>query len=105
MKKVIYTLTLIVSLSLAGCAGVTITETGPANFHYRPHYEESKHFFMWGLIGNQHVDVTKVCTTEQPVIQMQSKYTALDLLYGSITLGLYLPRTAKVWCKRKAEAS
>ena len=105
MKKAIYALTLAISLFLGGCAGVTITENGPANFHYRPHYEESKHFFLWGLIGDHRVDVKSICTIEQPVIQMQSKFTALDLLYGGVTLGLYLPRTAKVWCKREAEAS
>jgi len=104
MSRALHTVFITTLLSLGGCAGVTITENGLADFQYRPHYEESKHFFLWGLFGDHHIDVTKICTKEQPVIQMQSKYSALDVVYGTLSLGLYIPRTAKIWCKREAEA-
>jgi hypothetical protein len=86
------------ALSLGGCAAVTITESGPSDFTYRPHYEESKHFFFWGLIGEHHIDVTQICRS-YPVKQMQSKFSATDILFATLTAGLYLPRTAKVWCE------
>jgi len=104
MIKIIHATVLLVVLALSGCTAVTITESGLANFDYRPNYEHSKPFYLWGFIGEHHIDVTKICTKERPAIQMQTKYSALDVLYSTLTLGFYLPRTAKVWCKREAEA-
>lgn len=89
-------------IGLSGCAAVTITQTGEADFQFRPQYEESKHFFFWGLIGEHHVNVKEICE-EKPVKQMQTKYSAWDVLWGSLTLGLYLPRTAKVWCQEETQ--
>lgn len=103
MRKLATILLALTALTLSGCASVTITESGPSDFTYRPHYEESKHFFLWGLIGEHRIDVTKICR-QYPVKQMQTKYSALDALYASLTLGLYLPRTAKVWCEVESDA-
>lgn len=97
----LYRLFLITTLlTLSGCAAVTITESGNADFRYRPHFEETKHFFLWGLIGEHTVNTQQICGQRQ-VVQMQSKFTAKDVLFAGVTLGLYLPRTARVWCKRK----
>jgi len=103
MSKALNLIFITLALMLSGCAAVTITESGPSDFQYRPHYEESKHFFLWGLIGEHHIDITKICTLKQPVKQMQTKYSAMDVLWSTLTLGLYLPRTAKVWCQREAQ--
>ena len=94
-------LTLITLLS--GCAAVTITESGDSNFKYHPDYEESKHFFLWGVIGEHHIDVTKICI-RTPTVQMQTKFSGWDAFYGLITLGIYLPRTAKIWCEREGDS-
>ncbi len=94
------TLFLATALLLGGCAAVTITESGEGNFSYRPHYEERKHFFLWGVIGEHRINVQQICR-QRPVIQMQTKFSAMDVLYSTLTLGIYLPRTAKVWCKRE----
>ena len=104
MSKFTTLFVLILAMSLSGCAAVTITESGPSDFKYRPHYDESKYFFFWGLIGEHRIDVTKICR-KQPVKQMQSKYSATDVLFATLTLGLYLPRTAKVWCELENEDS
>lgn len=85
-------------LFLSGCAPITITQTGGSDFQARPHYEESKYFFFWGLIGEHHINVKEICQN-QPVKQMQTKYSASDVLWGTLTAGLYLPRTAIVWCE------
>lgn len=89
-------------LLFSGCAAVTITESGNADMRYRPHYEDTKHFFLWGLFGEHTVNTQQICGA-RPVVQMQSKFLAKDVLYAGLTLGLYLPRTAKVWCQRKEE--
>ncbi len=102
MSKLIKYGLLSLVITLTGCAGVTITETGQADFRYRPHYEESKHFFLWGFIGEHHVDVRKICR-DRPVKQMQSKFTATNLALMTLTAGLYVPRTARVWCELENE--
>ena len=95
MSKVLKLIFISLVLVVSGCGSVTITESGPSDFQYFPHYEESKHFFLWGLIGEHHIDVTTICTNEQPAIQMQTKYSAQDFLLALVTGGLYLPRTAR----------
>ena len=85
---------------LYACAAITITERGDPDFLYRPHYKESKPFFFWGLVGEHRVNTQQICRG-RPVVQMQTKFEPLDILYTTLTLGIYMPRTAKVWCERK----
>ena len=103
MRKVLRITLLPLIITLSGCAAVTITENGESNFKYYPDYEESKNFYLWGLVGEHHIDVTEICT-KTPTIQMQTKFSASDIFYTIITLGIYLPRTAKVWCEREGES-
>lgn len=91
-------LTPLLLLTLTSCASVTITQRGESDFQNRPQYEESKNFFFWGLIGEHHINVKEICM-DKPVKQMQSKFSSWDVLWGSLSLGLYLPRTAIVWCQ------
>ena len=92
-------ISLVLLLSLSGCAAVTVTQQGASDFTYYPHYEESKHFFLWGFIGEHTVNTRAICK-RRSVAQMQTKFTATDVLWATLTLGLYLPRTAMVWCER-----
>ncbi len=98
MRSPLKALIPILFLVLSGCAPVTITQSGQSDFQLRPDYEESKYFFFWGLIGEHHIDVKEICQ-DKPVKQMQTKYSSWDVLWGGLSLGLYLPRTAKVWCQ------
>ncbi|MDX1453098.1 MAG: Bor family protein [Oleiphilaceae bacterium] len=91
---------MLAAILFSGCAAVTITESGQPDFRYRPHYEQTKHFFLWGLIGEHTVNTRKVCG-KTPVAQMQTKFKGYDVLFATLTGGLYLPRTAMVWCKRE----
>lgn len=91
---------MLAAILLGGCAAVTITESGQSDFRYRPHYEQSRHFFLWGLIGEHTINTREICR-DTPVAQMQTKFKVLDVLYATLTAGLYLPRTAMVWCKRE----
>lgn len=100
--KSIRLLSLTILVFLSGCAAVTITESGNGDFRYRPHYQETKHFFLWGLIGEHTVNTKSICKN-RPVTQMQSKFLAKDVLFAGLTAGLYLPRTARVWCERLEE--
>lgn len=94
--KTITTLGLL--LSLGACSTVTIRDKGTSKLSSDPSYESSKSYFFWGLGGEHHVDVKKVCGSSQPV-QMQAQSTVVDSLLSIVTFGIYYPRTAKVWCK------
>lgn len=91
---------LVIIILLNGCAAVTITDRGTTDMRYRPNYEETKHFFLWGLVGEHRVNTQAICK-DRPVAQLQSKFLPRDVLYATLTLGLYLPRTARVWCERQ----
>lgn len=93
-------LTCSVFLMLSACSAVTIQPQQVAKLSAKPSYQDSRPFFMWGLVGEQRVDVKEVCG-EQSVVQMQSQQTFTDGALGFITLGIYSPHTIRVWCKQQ----
>jgi hypothetical protein len=82
----------------SGCYSVTGRPQGGFKVAGKPTFEQRQDFYLWGLVGESHIDTTKVCAKSQPV-QMQSQVTPVDALLGLITLGIYAPESAKVWCK------
>jgi len=88
-------------LFFVGCATVTIKPGNYANqpkLSSSPTYQESKPYFLWGLVGEHTIDVQEVCGGRE-CVQMQSQYTFLDGFLSFLTIGLYSPKTAKVWCE------
>ena len=95
---------IILSLVLfcVSCQTVTISPPGETvKYSNPPNYTESQNFFLFGLIGEAHIDVASICG-DRAVKQMQSQETFLNGLLGTITLGIYSPRTASVWCGEKS---
>lgn len=88
----------LIALSLSACSTVTIKPDGQQKVSHEPTYQESKAFFLFGIIGEKHINVTEICNEKDPV-QMQSQQTFVDGLLTVLTLGIYSPHTAKVWCK------
>lgn len=93
----LWSVALIAAGLLAGCATVTARPDGGAKTSRKPDYQVSKNYFFWGLAGVHTIDVADVCDGK-PAEQLQSQFTFLNGLLGQITLGIYLPKTAKVWC-------
>jgi len=83
---------------LAGCSTVTIHPKQSAELTTEPTYQERKSFYLAGLIGEERVNVSEVCE-EKEAVQMQSQQTFVDGLLTVVTLGIYAPHTAKVWCE------
>jgi hypothetical protein len=93
-------LALALALQLSACASVTITESQLSDIASSiPTWEQSFNFYLWGLIGEHSVNVEAICRDKR-AIRMQSRFSGSDLLYGVLTAGIYLPRTARVWCER-----
>ena len=91
-----------VMIFMAGCSSVTISPNGMGKLSSEPTYQESKSYYFFGLAGEHHIDVVSICNGEEP-LQMQSQQTFLDGLLGAVTLGIYSPHTAKVWCPKESK--
>jgi len=85
-------------ISISACTSVTIRPNGGEKLHTEPSYVDSKPFYLFGLIGEHTVDVNEVCDGAE-IEQMQTVISSNDYLLNIITLFIYSPRTAKVWCR------
>lgn len=87
-----------VLLTSSGCFTVTATRNGSVPKASEPDFKETEHFFLWGLAPDARVvNVKKVCP-QNPPSQLQTQTTFVDGFLSLITLGIYSPRTARVWC-------
>ncbi len=81
----------------SGCFSVTSRPDGGFKTAGKPTFEQRQDFFLWGLVGESHIDTKAVCGGKK-VVQMQSQRTFVDGLLGLVTLGIYAPESARVWC-------
>ena len=91
----------VILASLSACSTVTITpgsQQKVPSSSIAPSYQQTHHFFLWGLVGKTSIDVNEVCGG-QKVKQMQTQTTFLNGLLGGLTIGIYAPHTAKIWCE------
>jgi len=97
MKKILMSLCIAV---LATSCGTVTFKNSSVNIlkDTPPSYEQSKNYFLGGLIGTNNINVEEVCENKTAV-QFQSVKTPIDILFGVITAGIYSPKTAKVWCQ------
>lgn len=85
-------------IATSGCYSVTSRPDGGFKVATKPTFEQRQDFYLWGLVGEAHLNAKEICSKSQ-VTQMQSQVTVVDGLLGLVTLGIYAPETAKVWCK------
>ena len=95
--------TMTLAFLLVGCQTVTIRPGGGEKLATEPDYQERINFMWWGLSpGQVSVDLNTVCGGKT-VEQIQSRNNALDVVFGGLTLGIYAPRSARVWCSGASE--
>ena len=87
-----------VAIAMSGCFTVTSRPSGGFAVASKPQFEQQQDFYLWGLVGESHIDTKTVCAGKKPT-QLQSQTTFLDGLLTVVTLGIYAPNTAKVWCE------
>jgi hypothetical protein len=85
-------------LLLSGCFTQTVRFDAAPKDASEPQYEETLDFYLWGFFPSHVVDVQRVCAG-RPASQLQSRTTFVNGLLNLITLGIYSPRSARVWCK------
>ncbi len=85
-------------IATSGCFSVTSRPDGGFKVATKPTFEQRQDFYLWGLVGESHLNTKEICAKSQAT-QMQSQVTLVDGLLTLVTLGIYSPETAKVWCK------
>ena len=85
-------------LTLISCSSVTIRTDGGEENTQAPNVEQQYTYWWWGLQNSYEINVRESCKG-QDVEQMQAVYTITDSLSGLFTLGIYSPRTARIWCQ------
>ena len=99
MKRSVSVSALLLAIVVSGCATVTISPVDEPKLTSAPSYENSMDFFFWGLTPEANeVNVDDICAGSG-VRQMQAQTTFEDGLFSFITLGIFSPRTVKVWCE------
>ena len=95
MKKATLITTMI--LLTTGCATQTyqLADTDLKE----PTHEERQTFFVEGIGQSQMVNAAEICGGAENIIKIESEETAADVGLAIVTLGIYTPRTAKVYCK------
>lgn len=97
MRSAVIAVCLCATLSL-GCFGVTMRTDGTQNVGRAPDWKVRQGFYLWGLVGEHHVDVTEICK-DGKAVQMQTIRTFGNMFLTFITFGLYVPGEARVWCE------
>jgi hypothetical protein len=91
--------TLVAVTLLAGCANQRFNVAGELPANPAAKSEDSQTFFLSGIGQMKSVDAAKICGGASKVDGVAVEQAPLDLLYGIVTLGIYTPRTARVYCK------
>ena len=89
----------LIALLLTGCLTQTIRFDEKERDYRDPQFSEMKDYFLWGVFPRYHeIDVVKMCGGKEPQ-QIQSRTTGLDYVLTLVTLGIYAPRNARIWCE------
>ena len=84
------------ALLFSGCA--TQTFYFNSNSTTTPAKLETQTFFISGLGQEQAMNAAEICGGAFNVAAVESKQNAIDIVLGVLTLGIYTPRSATVYC-------
>ena len=85
------------ALLITGCAQQTFTvQNKPAAV--APKETITHHFFVSELGRRKTVDAAKICGGAENVVKTETQQTFVNGLLGFITLGIYTPLEARVYC-------
>ena len=88
-------MTTLLAISATGCYKATFI-ANPQVVKGADH-DQWNSFFLWGLVGDETLDVRQFCSGGQ-VAQVRTGANFLTGLVTLVTIGIYAPRMAYVWC-------
>ena len=96
MKKMLLATAL--ALLITGCAQQTFTvQNKPAAV--APKETITHHFFVSG-VGRRKLSCSQICGGAENVVKTETQQTFVNGLLGFITLGIYTPLEARVYCSQ-----
>lgn len=96
MKKLM--MALVTAVALSGCAQQTFNiNNGIAE---KPTQEVKQSFFVNGIGQSQTIDAARVCGGADKVIRTEVQESGMDVFLRIITIGIYTPREARVYCAK-----
>ncbi|ABY49903.1 Bor-like outer membrane protein [Escherichia phage Min27] len=97
MKKMLLATAL--ALLITGCAQQTFTVQNKQTA-VAPKETITHHFFVSGIGQKKTVDAAKICGGTENVVKTETQQTFVNGLLGFITLGIYTPLEARVYCSQ-----
>lgn len=96
MKKLL--IAVIATMALSGCAQQTFKiNNGIAE---KPSQETKQTFFVQGLGQSKTIDAALVCGGADKIIRTEVQESGMDVLLRVVSLGIYTPREARVYCSK-----
>ncbi len=89
---------LIFVISVSACSAQQFNINGDAG--EIPTEETSQHFYVAGIGQERIIDAAEICGGADNIIKVESYTTFFNGLVSILTLGLYAPRSADVFCKQ-----
>ncbi|MEM7589437.1 MAG: Bor family protein [Myxococcota bacterium] len=81
-----------------GCATQTFMMRENPPGHPYKHTDKMQHFFVQGVGQEKMLNAAKMCGGVDRIYKVQTKYTFVNWLLAAVTLGIYTPHQAKVYC-------
>ena len=83
-------------LLLSGCANQSFNMSGTATNNATQ--DKSQHFFVNGIGQKKAVNAAEVCGGADKVASVEVQQTFVNGFFSVITMGIYTPRSARVYC-------
>lgn len=87
----------------SGCYKATFQSGAASAVRGEEHYETTP-FFVFGLVGEETVDVSRFCEGSE-IAEVQAGMGFVQGLFGVLTLGIYTPRRVKVTCVAQGQTA
>jgi len=96
MKKLI--MVVFAAAAISGCAQQSFSVNPGVTV--QPQQVTTHHFFVSGIGQSKQIDAAKVCGGADKVVRTEVQQTFVNGLLGFVTLGIYTPREARVYCAK-----
>ncbi|MDW0617065.1 Bor family protein [Mannheimia haemolytica] len=98
MKKLL-AMSVLTALLTTACTTQTAHIGGKVTDNIKPTKSVTQSFFIGGIVQEETLNVVEVCGSKDKVQQVETVLSGGDILLGLVTIGIYTPRTANVYCK------
>lgn len=96
MKKLL--IVIAATMMMAGCAQQSFNIK--KDVAVAPQKVVTHHFFISGLGQSKTIDAAEICGGSDKVVRTETQETFANGLLRFVTLGIYTPREARVYCSK-----